>query len=107
MYVSGFLDVQKKIGTGPSPARRFGRLSPPGCGPITVPVVQAVPRLAAWLEVRPSVIVIAEERHRPRRGYFLHPAGGEVAFHYGAAEVPPGFRRVARNESWLLFEACS
>ena len=100
------LDVQKEIGTDLRRLAESGAFAP-GCRPIVVPGVQAVPRLAAWLEVRPSAIVIAAEGHRPRRGYFLHPASGEVAFHYGTAEVPRGFRRVARNDSWLLFEDCS
>ncbi len=87
----------------------------PGCSPISVPNHRAVPRLAAWLDLRPSQIVSSSEQRQPRRGYFLDPANENVVRHFVldpndprrlTTEVPPGFRRVARNESWLLYARC-
>jgi hypothetical protein len=76
------------------------------CRPISVPGVQAVPRLAAWLDLRPSAIVISAEQPQPTHGYFLSPADDDVALHYGSARVPLRFRLVARNDSWLLYARC-
>jgi hypothetical protein len=78
----------------------------PGCRPISVPGVQAVPRLAALLDLRPSAIAISTGQPPPTRGYVLDPADDDVALHYGSAEVPPRFRLVARNESWRLYAHC-
>jgi hypothetical protein len=88
----------------------------PLCLPISVPNHRAVPRLAFDLEVRPSHIVSSSEQARqPRRGYFLDPAGPFVVHNFildpndparFSTTVPPGFRRVARNESWLLYRRC-
>jgi hypothetical protein len=86
-----------------------------GCVPISVPNHRAVPRLAAWLDLRPSEIISSSEQRQPRRGYFLDPANEEVVHHFVldpndprrlTTKVPPGFRRVARNESWLLYARC-
>jgi hypothetical protein len=88
----------------------------PLCLPISVPNHRAVPRLAFDLEVRPShIISSSEQTHQPRRGYFLDPAGPFVIHNFildpndpsrFTTKVPPGFRRVARNESWLLYRRC-
>ncbi len=88
----------------------------PLCLPISVPNHRAVPRLAFDLDVRPSHIVSSSEQtHQPRRGYFLDPAGPFVVHNFildpndpsrFTATVPPGFHRVARNESWLLYRHC-
>jgi hypothetical protein len=88
----------------------------PLCLPISVPNHRAVPRLAFDLEVRPSHIVSSSEQaHQPRRGYFLDPAGPFVIHNFildpndpsrFSTSVPPGFRRVAANESWLLYRRC-
>ena len=87
----------------------------PGCVPISVPNHRAVPRLAAWLDLKPSQIVSSSEQHQPRRGYFLDPANENVVRHFVldpndparlTTKVPSGFRRVARNESWLLYARC-
>jgi hypothetical protein len=88
----------------------------PLCLPISVPNHRAVPRLAFDLDVRPSRIVSSSERRQPRRGYFLDPAGPFVVHNFildpndparfASAAVPPGFRRVAGNESWLLHRRC-
>ncbi len=77
-----------------------------GCRPVAVPTDRAVPRLAAWLDLRPSAIVITTEQGQPSQGYFFNPASPEAELHFGTAPVPRGFRRVARNESWLLYARC-
>jgi hypothetical protein len=88
----------------------------PLCLPISVPNHRAVPRLAFDLEVRPSHIVSSsEQKHQPRHGYFLKPADPFVVHNFIldpndptslSTQVPPGFRRVARNGSWLLYRRC-
>jgi len=87
----------------------------PLCLPISVPNHRAVPRLAFDLDVRPSRVVSASEQRRPRRGYFLRPASPFVIHNFildpndpsrFASRVPPGFRRIARNESWVLYRHC-
>jgi hypothetical protein len=87
----------------------------PPCLPISVPNHRAVPRLAFDLDLRPSRIVSSSEQHQPRRGYFLKPASPFVIHNFildpndparFATPVPPDFRRVAGNESWLLYRRC-
>jgi hypothetical protein len=87
----------------------------PLCLPISAPNHRAVPRLAFDLEVRPSRIVSSSEQRQPRRGYFLKPASPFVIHNFildpndpsrFTSHVPPGFRRVASNESWLLYRHC-
>ena len=87
----------------------------PICLPISVPNHRAVPRLAFDLDLRPSRIVSSTEQRQPRRGYFLDPASPFVVHNFildpndparFTTEVPPGFRRVAANESWLLYRRC-
>jgi hypothetical protein len=88
----------------------------PLCLPISVPNHRAVPRLAFDLEVRPSRIVSSSEQHQPHRGYFLDPASPFVIHNFildpndpsrfVTNKAPPGFRRVARNNSWLLYRHC-
>jgi hypothetical protein len=87
-----------------------------GCVPISVPNHRAVPRLAAWLKLRPSQIVSSSEQRQPRHGYFLDPANQDVVHHFVldpndprrlTTKVPPGFRRVAvENDSWKLYARC-
>jgi hypothetical protein len=87
----------------------------PDCVPISVPNHRAVPRLASLLDLRPSEIVSSSEQRQPRHGYFLDPANENVVRHFVldpndprrlTIKVPPGFRRVARNESWILYARC-
>jgi hypothetical protein len=87
----------------------------PLCPPISVPNHRAVPRLAFDLDVRPSRVVSSSEQRQPRRGYFLDPASPFVIHNFVldpndparfTTTVPAGFRRVARNESWLLYRRC-
>ena len=91
-----------------------GAFEPP-CLPISVPNHRAVPRLAFDLDVRPSRIVSSSEQRQPRRGYFLEPASPFVVHNFildpndparFEVEAPPGFREVARNESWVLYRRC-
>ena len=85
------------------------------CLPISVPNHRAVPRLAMWLDLRPSQIVSSSEQDQPRRGLFLDPASEFAIRNFVLdprdparleTEVPPGFEEVARNESWVLYERC-
>ena len=85
------------------------------CLPISVPNHRAVPRLAAWLDLRPSQIISSSEQRQPAHGFFLDPANENVVRHFVldpndprrlTTRVPPGFRRVARNESWILYARC-
>jgi hypothetical protein len=87
----------------------------PLCLPVSVPNHRAVPRLAFDLEIRPSEVVSSSEQRQPRRGYFLDPAGPFVVHNFIldpndparlATPVPAGFRRVAANESWVLYRRC-
>jgi hypothetical protein len=88
----------------------------PICLPISVPNHRAVPRLAFDLDVRPSHIVSFSEQRQPRRGYVLNPASPLVIHNFildpndpsrfTTTQVPPGFRRVDSNESWLLYRRC-
>jgi hypothetical protein len=87
----------------------------PLCLPVSVPNHRAVPRLAFDLDLRPSRILGSSEQRQPRRGYFLAPASPFVIHNFildpndparFVTAVPPGFRQVARNESWLLYRRC-
>ncbi len=85
------------------------------CLPISVPNHRAVPRLAFDLDLRPSRIVSSSEQRQPRRGYFLDPASPFVVHNFILdpndparleTPLPPDFREVARNESWVLYRRC-
>jgi hypothetical protein len=87
----------------------------PLCLPISVPNHRAVPRLAFDLDIRPSEVVSSSEQRQPRRGYFLNPASPFVIHNFildpndptrFETRVPTGFRRVARNDSWILYRRC-
>jgi hypothetical protein len=87
----------------------------PRCGPVAVPNHRAVPRLAFGLDVKPTEIVSASEEGIPRRGYFVTSASPFVIHNFildpndptdFSLEVPPGFRPVARNESWRVYRRC-
>lgn len=87
----------------------------PLCLPISVPNHRAVPRLAFQLDLRPSSIVSSTEQRQPPRGYFLAPADEFAIENFLLdpndparleTEVPPGFRKVAANDSWLLYARC-
>jgi len=87
----------------------------PLCVPISAPNHRAVPRLAWDLDVRPTAVVSSSEQRQPQRGYFLHPATPFVVHNFVLdpndparleTAVPRGFRRVAANESWVLYRRC-
>jgi len=87
----------------------------PLCGPISVPNHRAIPRLAFDLDVRPSTIVSSSEQQAPPHGYFLDPASPFVIHNFildpndrtrFSLSVPPGFHRVAGNDSWVLYRRC-
>jgi len=87
----------------------------PLCLPISVPNHRAVPRLAFDLDVRPSDVLSSSEQSQPHRGYFLEPARPFVIHNFildpndparFVSRVPPGFRPVARNRSWVLYRRC-
>jgi hypothetical protein len=92
-----------------------GAFVEPLCGPVAVPNHRAVPRLAFNLDIRPTQMVSAGEGRPPNRGYFLRPASSFVIHNFILdpgdptrldLTVPPGFREVARNESWILYKRC-
>ena len=99
------LDVQSAIESDLRQIADSGAFEP-GCRPVSVPNHRAVPRLAAWLDLRPSQIVSTTEQRQPSHGYFLEPANADVERHFAAAKLPPHFRRVARNGSFLLYARC-
>ncbi len=94
----------------------------PECGPIAVPNHRAVPRLAFSLEVKPTDIVSAseavsgeEQEKLEEAGYWVQPASEFVIHNYILdpndktkfhIQPPPGFHRVAGNESWLIYSRC-
>ncbi len=88
----------------------------PDCGPISVPNHRAVPRLAFNLDVAPTRIVSSTEQRQPDRGHFLDPASPFVVHNFildpndparfETTKIPPGFRPIARNESWVLYRRC-
>ncbi len=99
-----------------------GAFNPPGprqvedCLPISVPNHRAVPRLAFWLDLRPSDIVsIAAAEEQPASGFFLAPAREFTVQNFildpgepgrAVTTPPPGFKPVARNRSWKLYSNC-
>jgi len=92
-----------------------GAFAEPLCGRIAVPNHRAVPRLAFDLDIRPTRMVSVSERQPPARGYFLDPASPFVIHNFildprdptsFSIVPPPGFRPVARNESWVLYRHC-
>ncbi|HEY7950677.1 MAG TPA: hypothetical protein VID51_07590 [Solirubrobacterales bacterium] len=92
-----------------------GAFAEPLCGPIAVPNHRAVPRLAFNLDVRPTQMVSAGEQGPPGHGYYLEPASPFVIHNFILdpgdptqlnLTVPPDFREVARNDSWILYRRC-
>jgi hypothetical protein len=92
-----------------------GAFAKPLCGPVAVPNHRAIPRLAFGLDVKPTEIVSASEEGVPRRGYFLKPASPFVIHNFildpndptrFSLTVPAGFRRIAANDSWVLYRRC-
>lgn len=98
------------------------RAGAPPCRRVTVPNHRPVPLLALWLDRRPSEIVAAVReregelaRVEPRSGYFVDPASAVVEKNFTldpndpgelTAPVPPAFRPVVANASWVLYARC-
>ncbi|MBK8293533.1 MAG: hypothetical protein IPK93_01690 [Solirubrobacterales bacterium] len=87
----------------------------PGCLPISVPNHRAVPRLAFWLDIRPSDVVSVAAEDQPDAGYFLAPAREFTVENFildpgepgrAATRPPPRFKPVAENRSWKLYSTC-
>jgi len=77
------------------------------CRPVSITNDRLVPRLAAWLDLRPSAIVISVEEGQPGSGYLLDPANPIAVLNFGTASIPPRFRPVAHNGSWVLYARCA
>lgn len=84
------------------------------CPRVYVPNHRPVPLLAWWLD-RPPRDFVSAQLERPARGAFVAPASERVAEAFVLdrrdpgrldAEVPPSFRRVTANRSWVLYERC-
>jgi hypothetical protein len=106
---------QGKIERDLSDLADSGALAKPLCGDIAVPNHRAIPRLAFNLDVKPTQIVSASEEHVPGRGYFLKPASRFVIHNFildpndptrFELTVPHRFKRVASNDSWVLYKHC-
>ncbi len=98
-------DLERLAETGP--LRR-------ACGPVAVPNHRLVPLLALWLE-RPAREIVSAQLARPRSGFYVAPASPAVERDFTldpndprrlTAAVPPGFRRVTGNRSWVLHSRC-
>jgi hypothetical protein len=106
---------QGKIERDLSDLADSGAFAEPLCGPVAVPNHRAIPRLAFNLDVKPTQIVSASEEGVPRRGYFLKPASRFVIHNFildpndptrFRLSVPHRFKRVASNDSWVLYKHC-
>jgi hypothetical protein len=83
------------------------------CGPVGVPNHAPVPLLALYLKTSPARVV-SPEAGAITTGVYVDPASRRVEQDYildprdphAAASVPPGFRAVKTNRSWLIFERC-
>jgi len=93
-----------------------GDLDVEDCLPISVPNHRAVPRLAFWLDIRPSdVVSVAATEDQPQEGFFLAPARDFTVENFildpgepgrATTQPPPGFELVAENRSWKLYTSC-
>jgi hypothetical protein len=113
--VHGDLADQGEIERDLSDLVDSGAFAVPLCGPIAVPNHRAIPRLAFGLDVKPTAIVSASEEGIPRHGYFLDPASPFVIHNFildpndptrFSLTPPRDFRRVAANDSWILYRRC-
>jgi hypothetical protein len=84
------------------------------CGPVGVSNHAPVPLLALYLKASPRRIV-SPESGSIGTGVYVDPASRKVERDYvldkrdphAAPRVPPGFKRVATNRSWLIFMRCA
>jgi len=105
-------DLEKLVDDGSFDAKGSEEVR---CLPISVPNHRAVPRLAFWLDVRPSDVISVAAEAQPETGLFLAPAreftienfildpGDETRT---TTEPPAGFTRIAANRSWVLYANC-
>jgi hypothetical protein len=83
------------------------------CGPVGVPNHAPIPLLALYLKTGPQHIVSAQVSSIAS-GQYLDPASREVEEGYVLdprdphlpVSVPPGFREVHADRSWLVFQRC-
>jgi hypothetical protein len=83
------------------------------CGPIGVPNHAPIPLLALYLKTGPEHVISAQVS-AVSSGEYLDPASKDVEESYVLdphdpylpTSVPPGFREVAANRSWLIFQRC-
>jgi len=84
------------------------------CGPVGVPSHAPIPLLSLYLPTSPRHIIDAQTE-QILRGVYVDPASREVEATYVLdphdphvpVGVPPGFRAVAANHSWLIFRHCA
>ena len=85
-----------------------------GCRPVAVPNHRPVPHIALWAGIDPGDVVSAQQT-KPTHGLYVDPASARVEKNFTldpndphplTAAVPAGYRRVAANRSWILFERC-
>jgi hypothetical protein len=85
------------------------------CGPLFVPNHRNVPNLSLWVDLRPGAIRAAQLERPSPRGLFLAPASRRVAElsildpndpRGLDAAVPPAYRIIDRNDSWILYGDC-
>ncbi len=93
----------------------FVPLAEADCLPISAPNHRAVPRLAFWLDIRPSDVVSIAAQDQPDQGYFLAPARDFTINNFildpgepgrATKQPPPGFTEIAGNRSWTLYRRC-
>jgi len=83
------------------------------CGPIGVPNHAPVPLLSLYLKTSPANVINAQVG-QIFSGEYVDPASREVEEGYVLdprdphvpVNVPPGFREVHANRSWLIFQRC-
>jgi hypothetical protein len=108
--------VQPGDPEGPAATTPPGERGIEDCLPISVPNHRAVPRLAFWLDIRPSdVVSVAATDKQPMLGYFLAPARDFTVENFildpgepgrAVTRPPPGFELVTENRSWRLYSNC-
>ena len=84
------------------------------CGPVGVPNHAPIPLLALYLKTGPQNIRSAQVGGISS-GIYLDPASREVEADYvldphdphQPVSVPPGFREINANRSWLVFQRCT
>ena len=109
-------DLEALVDDGAFAALESDTESPDACLPISAPNHRAVPRLAFWLDIRPSdVVSAAAGDQQPKQGYFLAPTRDFTVENFildpgepgrAVTTPPPGFRPVAENRSWKLYATC-